>query len=344
MAKHQEELTFNPSGVEVDDIDSVDLGEHEFEVDMLEAQAKAEETSAEETTTEEDVVDDVSADAVEEESVEEETDTPEAVADEEPEVEEDEAPEAVDELADPTENAMIPRERLNQSNRKRQEEADRADEMAQRVATLEAQLNSKAEEAGLSGIDPAAIKDAAEKVLDGDTEAFSNILTEQFNKMQANSTIDRDALLEQATQNAINAVNQNAAQVERQAAADEWVGQYAALDVDNKDMVNEEALSEANMLINMYEEKGYAPAVAIERAVKAVAASYDLVSSKAAPVTKLEVPKVPKRKATRTINQPAVTGEGGASKTDSPAINAAEMSQDEWDALPESTRDQLLTG
>jgi len=339
MSDIQEEHTFNPSGVEEDYIDSVDLGDHEFEVDMLAAQTDAElETDEPEAVADEEIADDTAEDTTEEPEAELDAD---AVVDEA----ESEEVETADALADPSENPLIPRERLNQANRKRQEEADRADQMAQRVNELESQINSSVQEAGVTGVDPAIIKEAAEKVLDGDTEAFSTMMAEQFNNMQKNAGVDTEALLEQATQNAVNAINQNAANLERQNAADEWIAIYPELDHTNADTLNQEALDEAIMLGGMYEDKGYAPGVAMERAVKAVAASHDLQSSeKVEPISKTAVKKTVIKKTARRVTQPAPTGETGGDSIEAPRLNAEEMTQDEWDALPESTREQILTG
>jgi hypothetical protein len=189
------------------------------------------------------------------------------------------------------------------------------------------------------------LKEAAEKVLDGDTDAFSQVLAEQFNNMrQATSKSEAD-ILEQATKNAVQVIEQNTRDMERQDAADEWVAVYPELDHESAD-VNQDALEEAIDIAGMYEQRGYRPAAAMERAVRSVAANYDLRTTQK--VATLKTPKAKpvarKKAAAKDIAQPAPTGRGGADKTATPKHNASEMSQDQWDALPESVRDEILTG
>ncbi len=341
MNKTTEEHIFDPESMEVP-TEEDDLGDYEFEVDKLEAEAEAEETpeettedEADEIVAEEDTADE--EDTKPEDEVEEtEDDEPEASAEEEPAVE--------DSLADPEENPMIPRERLNQANRKRQEEAARADEALAKVADLEAQMTSAAEDAGIEGIDPASIKEAAEKVLDGDTEAFSQVMADQFNKMQKATSKSEADILERATQNAIQAIEQNTRDMERQDAADEWIAVYPELDHESEG-VNTEALEEAIDIAGMYEQRGYRPGAAMERAVRTVAANFDLKSTEKVATLKTPAAKpAARKKVTRKVEQPAATGQGGAEKTATPTQDATSMSQDEWDALPDSVRDEILTG
>ena len=328
MANVQHEEIFDPNSMEVEPHEQ-DLGDFEFEVDKMEAEALAADDAPEE------IVDEAPEVAEEPEIVEEEV-VEEVVA----EAVEDE-PEVTDELANPEENPMIPRERMNQANRKRQEEADRADNALARVADLEAQMASAAAEQGITGIDATALKNAAEKVLDGDTEAFSTILAEQINNSA--TKVDTNAIMEQATQNAVRIMKEESANVQRSEAADKWMSVYPELNVDGAN-VNSEALTEANQLIVMYEQQGYAPGVAIERAVKATAAMYNLASSEV--VTPLETKAVapkPKRKAAKVISQPPGTGEAGSTSA-TPAVDTTTISQDDWDALPESTREAIMNG
>ena len=341
MNKTTEEHVFNPESMDVDDSDEQDLGDYEFEVDKLEAEAAAEEEPTEDGASESD--DDEPTAEVEdtEAEVEEEPDgETEAVAEDEPEEVEE-----ADDLAVPEENPLIPRERLNAANRKRQEETDRAETALAKVAELEAQMATATEDAGMEAIDPAVLKEAAEKVLDGDTDAFSQVLAEQFNNMRQATSKSEAEILERATQNAVQVIEQNTRDTERQDAADEWVAVYPELDHESAD-VNQEALEEAIDIAGMYEQRGYRPGPAMERAVRAVAANHNLTSTQK--VTALKTPKAKvvarKKAAPKDIAQPAPTGRGGAEKTATPKHNASEMSQDEWDALPESVRDEILTG
>jgi len=335
-----EEHTFNPDAMESESGADADLGDYDFEVDKLEAEAAAAAAAEAEAEAEEDTSGDEPT--AEDEPADEGEDKGEGEGEGEPE---DIEPSEEDQLADPAENPMIPRERLNQANRKRQEEADRAEAATVRIRELESQIEASAQEVGITDIDPLVLKEAAEKVLDGDTDAFRNVLAEQMNKMQAANQDAQASLLEQATNNAVQVIEQQNRDIERQTAADEWVAVYPELNHESES-VNTEALQEAIEISGMYEDRGYRPAAAMERAIRTIAANYDLKSSQTVSTIKTPAAKPAARKkvAAKEVNQPPAAGQGGADKTATPAHNAQEMSQEQWDALPESVRDEILTG
>ncbi len=358
MGKMTEEHTFNPNAMEQEiPVEDMDLGEYEFEVDMLEAQAakdeEEEEESPEETSEDEDSEEeetDESAEEGEEEtpSEDEEEGDEELEDEEEEDDEEEEEPTVDDELAVADENPTVPRERLNQANRKRQEETERANRLEQELATVKAQMEEAADTAGISDIDPSAFKEAAEKALDGDTDAFSKMLAEQFASVTENATKSQQAAVERAKKEALQEFRMEQIIQERQEAAKVWEQTYPALDPES-DSLNSDALEEAIQLTGMFENKGYSPTAAMERAVTAVAVNFGLettadANSEPAPKPKSK-PKVTIKKGTKkAVKQPPAAGQGGAEKTKSPGIDPSAMTQDEWNALPDSVRDQYLTG
>ncbi len=343
-----------------------DLGEHASYVDKLEAEeAAAEEDSGTDTEAELESEDDEPSEEEDtDEEVEEEDDETESEsedgeddsddAEEEGEDAEDEEPDAEDEptaddaLAKPDENPTVPRERLNAANRKRQEEADRADRLEQQLAQLQSQMETTAEKAGVTNLDQGKLKEAAEKALDGDTEAFATLLAEQVNAVTENLTKSQQDIREAAKQDALAEFRQEQAKTAREAEASKWEEIYPELDPEN-DNANAEALDEAITLIGMFESKGYSPAVAMERAVKSVVANFGLkkaVTEETEDVTPEPKPapkkKVIKRAKKKPVKQPAGVGQGTGVDSETRKYDPAKMSQDEWDALPASVRDQIL--
>lgn len=364
-AQHVEEFDPN-TGMEVISDDESLLDGHEFEIDAIEAQESTDEPG--ESLADAEDSEPGASDAGDEESEAEgdsDADTEESDAGDdagdgelgESDTEE-EALDSVDDteitdadaLANPNENPLIPRERLNAESRKRREQSDRADNALQRVAELEAQIKQVTLENNEdASIDTSAIKEAAEKVLDGDTDTLAALLTDMFAKNKGSDKESNEALLELATQNAVSQIRAEAANTERQTAAAEWLAKYPELDSTNADIVNDDALEEALMLRNMYEDKGFSPAVAMKRAVKAVAASHNLKSNEPdvteneevqTTVTKKKI-KVPNKRKAPKIKQPAGVGAGG-DNTEKPKIDADTISQDDWEALPESVREDIL--
>lgn len=351
-----QEIKYDPNAsvAESDAYLEEDLGDHDSFVDKLEAeeaaasgedrlgddgQAELETDGAfeEEASGEEEV--DEEEDGEEEDELDEEDEED----DEESEPEEDIKPE--DELADPTENPVVPRERLNAANRRTQEEASRANKLEQEINQLKAQMEASAEDAGITNIDQSKLKEAAEKALDGDTDAFSNLLSEQMAAITKNMTATQEKLMEKARQDAVAEVRAEQLQKERREQAAVWEEIYPELD-PNGDNLNEDALAEAVDLMGIYEAKGYSPSVAMERAVRAVAVNFELEPAADTTVTTTKPVKnkkvVKKRAKKQPVNQPPATGKGGTGKTQNPGIDPSAMSQDEWDALPESTRERYL--
>lgn len=355
-----QEVKYDPNAMQADDTFDEDLGEFESYVDKLEAEGDDEETitaDAEDTELESDESETVAEDAEETDETEAEGELDDADESEDGEEDTDDAeglegeagaeaeaePDPEDTLADPAENPLIPRERLNQANRKRQEESDRANRLEQELAQMKAQMEVSAQEAGVTDIDPAVLKNAAEKALDGDTEAFSTMLGDQLAKITENMSSKQQKLYEKARQDAVAEIRQEQLNKERVDSAAVWEEIYPELDPNSANL-NEDALDEAISLVGMYEQKGYSPAVAMERAVKSVAVNFDLNPAEDTTVTPAKPAKktVKKRAKKAPVNQPPPTGQGGASKTESPGINPEDMSQDEWDALPESVRENYL--
>lgn len=342
----QQTVDFDPNSAMAIDDEPVDLGDHEFEVDAIEASEgspddahdEAEKTGGSSEDEHEESSDDSPKDGdAGGESGEAEGEEPVAEVEQ---VDKD-ITDTLDEMPEGNKGQWIPRDRLNQEIGRKREQIERADNALQRVAELEAELNSQTVIAEQAGIDPQIIKDAAEKVLDGDTDAFATVLTDLLNKQAGNSKESQEVMLEQATQNAIAQIQAQNFNTERTNAAESWVAKFPSLDIANKEALNQDALDEAIMLSGMYEDKGYRPQVAMDRAVKAVVASYELkqdpnTMDKPAPVT----PR-PKRAAKKVV-QPAGIGTNTGIDKSSNKVDFDSISQDDWDALPDSVRDKYL--
>jgi hypothetical protein len=249
----------------------------------------------------------------------------------EPPTEEPEPP-AEDPENKPTDKQLIPRARFNELN-------DQKKAAENRVKELEARLNSNVPPTQYDF--DAKEKDYMDAVLEGDhTKALSIRKEIRAAEMDLARTV--------ATQTAAQAKDATKAELDFESTVASIESEYSAFDQTSHEY-NQDLVDEALELHAGFVSRGYTPAAAMKRAVGYVAKANGLVgrsqqeslASSTATTSPAAPPKTPstvKSKLDLAASQPPVqAGTSGGEVTP----NYAQLSDEEWDALPASTLARL---
>lgn len=302
--------------MEDEDLSAVDRGDS-IEPEALEAEAPAAEPEAE----------------------------PEAPVAEEPEAEpepKDEAP-AEEPEAEPEpepqpqkrDNGMIPRSRFNDVNERRKA-------AEQRAQALEQQINSLKSPPAANFDFDAKEKEYMEHVIDGKLDEANAIR----NEIRA---AERDYYRQEATQLKQEAAQYTQHEMDFKQTVAELESAYPAFNPNNEETYDTEATQEALELHQAFMQTGrYAsPASSLRAAVELVAVKNGLAPTEAeSPAEEAPKPAPSKKqtamkKAKEAIaeTQPPIPGSGSAGTP--AAIDVLKISEDEFDALPESKKAEL---
>lgn len=138
------------------------------------------------------------------------------------------------------------------------------------------------------------------------------------------------------------------ADMERAQAAEQWAMKYDVFNPRSENF-DEGLTSEAIALRDAYESRGFTPSEAIGRAVQTLARAYDLdAPEEAAPPAPAPVlapkPTTQKKLAAASLQPPAAQGVGELDTAPTLLKRISEMTQDEFDALPEVELEKLRNG
>jgi len=263
-----------------------------------------------------------------------EVDEPE---EEEPEVDEPEAPKQKQKI-------MIPKTRLDDEIAKRRKLEN---ELKQIRAEREAKpTDDKADEAFDAVVKEAnaLLRQANEAVLDGDLDKAAQLQQDALVKMATAKqapTKSNDADPEEM-------IEQLEARIELKHTVKNIYEKFPMLNNESED-ADPELIERAVMYERMYAEMGHTPAMAVERAVQdAIALLRPELLQTEQPVTQPKVDPAKKRVQEKRQNlekkvelsqkQPP---KAQSSTTSEPTIDPSTLSEEEFDALPESTKARL---
>jgi len=317
---------------EEEDLGGLDRGD-EVESDEPES-AEEQEPEVEETGEEPDDSEESAEDEAESESEPESEDESE----DEPEDESDEPdePERAEEPEPKPEN-RIPQSRFNEVNERRKAAEQRARELEQRLQSHDpskaVQFDFEAKEA-----------EYMEAVLDGRTKEASAI-------RQEIRAAEQTAFTEMAKRQAEQARESTKAELEFESTVRELNQQYPTFDPESESY-SQDLVDEVLEMQSGFVSRGYSPAAAVKRAAMYVARfhgldnppeeeSRGLSEAKEAPEPKPRRQKKTnvKQKLEQAAKQPPKQ-QGKSSKEEAPA-KLDDMTEDEFDALPEATKARL---
>jgi hypothetical protein len=138
------------------------------------------------------------------------------------------------------------------------------------------------------------------------------------------------------------------AEMERAQAAEQWAMKYDVFDPRSENF-DEGLTSEAIALRDAYESRGFTPSEAIGRAVQTLARAYELdLPGEEAPPAAVPAPDrkpiTQKKLAAASLQPPVAQGVGELDTAPSLLKRVSEMTQDEFDALPEAELEKLRNG
>jgi hypothetical protein len=256
---------------------------------------------------------------------------------EEPEVEEPEAPKQKQKI-------MIPKTRLDDEIAKRRKLEN---ELKQIRAEREAKpTDDKADEAFEAVIKEAnaLLRQANEAVLDGDLDKAAQLQQDALVKMAAakqapakSTDADPEAMIEQLE-----------ARIELKHTIKNIYEKFPMLNNESED-ADPELIERAVMYERMYAEMGHTPAMAVERAVQdAIALLRPELLQAERPVSQPRVDPAKKRVQEKRQNLESKVAlaqkqppKAQSSTTSEPTIDPLVLSEEEFDALPESTKARL---
>lgn len=265
--------------------------------------------------------------------------TPEPVAEKTPEPEAVEEPETKPEVAEEPETEpevvedkpktiQVPKSRLDAEIAKRRE-------LEQRLSELE--KGSKPADVEINGLDGLDVTSMFDHVLNGDLEKANEAFQQSIMQVAK-------ATAQTVTERLTNQINQapevTKAQLELDQVADRIVAEYDVFD-RNSTNFDETLTNEVLDMRGYFENKGYAPAQALEKAVNLVVSGEGLVAK--------TQPKPPARKTEVNIEQkikaaeaqpPKTAGDRNASEPQV-SFNIATMSDGDLDKLSEVQLAQL---
>lgn len=302
------------------------------------------------------VSDEIENTAIESDEADIEADIEEAEVDEEPEVEaEPEVEEAVEEADDADreveeapqqkQKIMIPKSRLDDEVAKRRKLEAEIKEI--KAAREKQETDTKADEAFNAVVAEAnkLLRQANEKVLDGDLDAAAELQQQALVKMATakaapkdSTNADPEVLTEQIEQ-----------RIELKATLKDIYRRYPMMD-NNSENADSALIERAVAYEKLYADMGHSPAQAVERAVEdAVRLLRPDLIEEAAPVAK--APKVDPEKKRAQEKRSDVSKKvemakkqppkAPTSSSSEPALDLQSLSEDEFDALPASTRAKL---
>lgn len=235
---------------------------------------------------------------------------------------------------------MIPKGRFDEAIRKEREKT--AAVTRERDAAL-ARLSG---DITVDAPDLTELKALGELLLDGKTDEYAAKMAAM---LQASARAGAQAAVSRSDATTMYAMTEQALLQERMSAAAEIQAAYPVFDPDSASF-DDSILNEALMLRDSYEQQGFTPRAAIERAAFMVAAVNGL-----APVTGQEPVPVPAQVSKpgklpeRTVADKIKLAAGqppampGRTETEAPTIQSrlASMTDEEFDALPESELNKL---
>jgi hypothetical protein len=253
-------------------------------------------------------------------------------------------PEALEEIASIPEeaeeesskpNVMIPKSRFDEVNN-----AKKAAELreAALLAELEELRNGGAKQEQVANPDVATevstLEDAyTDALMDGDRDKAREL------RMQINAII-RDSAVKEIEQRSIMAIESN----NINAAAAAVIEKYPEFN-DTGESANPEAIAELVELRDFYiASKGMRPAEAITRAADKVAKMYNLDKPEPADESKQVDDRTVvaiKRGAKIAATQPSTTAVGVGTRQDAAKVNIQNMTEEQFDALPESEKRRM---
>lgn len=321
----------NPVGEATPHPDEDDDSEPVNSANEPEDESDSGDDSGDDADAEEESQEDSESDASEEEESEEEGDAEGDDASGEPE-------------QDEVEEHSIPKARLDREIQKRRELEEQMAEIQHQMKLIQKGQGSEAPKQDEAPKEPEFDTNAAEKqymdaLMDGDTDKAFEI------RQQINQEQER-RLREELTQSTTKTLEQDKQQQEFMDYANKLQSENPQFDPESSDF-NEDALKYALELRDGIIATGKAPKDALGEAVELAKLKFSITGEPAKPADK------PKPKATRpkqsldkkieaANKQPGkMQGVSGGSDDDG-LPNVAEMSSDEWEALPESVQNKLL--
>lgn len=265
------------------------------------------------------------------------TEEPEAeqeVAEEEPEEEpeEEEEPQA----QEPKKKILIPKSRLDDEIAKRRKlEVDLAELKKKHQEAETTQAQDEAFEAATKEAS-ALLRQANEAVLDGELDKAAELQQQALLKMSAankvthTQEIDTEAIYSQIE-----------AKLELKHTIKEIYEKYPEFD-HKSESADSELIERAVMYEKMYAEMGHTPAEAVRRAVEDTLKilAPEKLAPKAAPVVKKSV-RDTSNLASKISTAKKAPPRPQTTTAEEPALDVRTLSDDEWDALPESTKARL---
>ena len=332
-ATEEKALTFEvmPGAEPLEAPENIDLSfpEPEPEPEKAEETEETEETADKEEETEET--------AAEVGDDDDDTEPDEGTSEEEPESEketEEELPLAAETTEPETKSPMVPKSRLDEVLAKQKALQKQVEEMraaAEKPAEAPAEYDfDKAESLYM------------EAVLDGETDKAKKIRSEIREAEKNNLAWELEQKMGQTVQ-------QSAQATALQQAATEMEAAYPVFD-QNSDQFNEEYTNEVVELRDAFIIKGYDAVDALSRAVKYVVKDRDLdtageaeqpaLAAASSEQTAKKKASVAKKLKAAEAQPPELEGEGSSSRGEN-VVDFGNMSEDEFDALPEATLRRL---
>lgn len=245
--------------------------------------------------------------------------------------------------AKPKKGPLIPKARLDQSLRKQRAAEQRAQELAEELATLRREQVEANQPKPLTGDEiKAKMAEANEALIGGDTARAAEIQAEIFAAMTpakapVSAPVERDV------------VSEVEARLEFKSTLSELNARFPELD-DQSDAFDEELSLEAVDLQQSYMRRGFSLAEATRKAAEGVAKLHDLTDRKAPAKPQVDPQAVRARaeqgkktadKVKKAVSAPpALTGKAAGS--DDVAFDVFNATEEELMALPKAVLDRLL--
>ena len=290
-----------------------------------EALAEAEEVEAEEET--EEVEEDVQPEEAEEETVE----TAEA----------EEEPEAESEVLDDEIEIKVPKNRFDEVNARMKNAEKKVEQLEKQLETV---IEEKIEEPEPEPYDyEAKEKEAMEAMLEGDAEKYSRINAEIREAEKAELVREAKKLASEGDQQLQETLTfeEAAAKIEEK---------YPSF-VEGAEGFNKEAYNELLDLFQGYARSGnYTRVQALQRAAEKAVHMYDIQAAdedspveeeETRPDNVVDIKKPDIKRKTKVADAQPPVMESGAAKESEPTVDVGSMSDEEYEALPESTKRRL---
>ena len=265
-----------------------------------------------------------------------ETDPAEEEVEEEPE--EEEEPEPEPEPEKPKKEPFLPKSRFDEVNRKRKMAEQRAQELEAKLTEIEREraeanrpkpMESDELKSALTEINNLMIDGQIEEAAEKQAALFAHMQSIQTAVSDGKEAPDMEAMMAQMEE-----------RVEFKSTLKEVYSQYPQLD-DTSETANPEMIEEAVAQQNSLMQRGYSLAEATKEAARRVAKIYDLDQPAETVAYKKEQKARTQKKMEAAKKAPPAVPTRETSNDDPGSVDLSRMSDDEYDALPDSVKARL---